>query len=149
MTWSIGAATPQQAEVLAAIHATAFPPREAWSSDAIALQLVMPGSFGLIEPEGGMLLARVAADEAEVLTLAVLPHRRGQGLGRALLNRAMAEAYQRGAASMMLEVAVDNAEARALYARAGFTQVGRRNGYYADGSDALVLRAELGASPSG
>lgn len=143
MTWAIAAATPAHAEALAAIHRTAFPPREAWSSDAIALQLVMPGTFGLVEQKGGMLLARVAADQAEVLTLAVLPEQRQQGLGRTLLHAAMGEARRRGAANMTLEVAVNNVAARGLYDSAGFAQIGRRNRYYADGADALILRATL------
>lgn len=143
MSRSLGPATPAQAEALAAIHRTAFPPREAWGSDAIALQLVMPGSFGVAEPRGGMLLARVAADEAEVLTLAVLPERRRQGLGRALLDAAMAEARRRGAVRLTLEVAVDNVAARRLYDSVGFVQVGRRSRYYADGGDALVLQVAL------
>lgn len=143
MSWSIAPALPAQAEALAAIHRAAFPPREAWGPDAIGLQLVMPGAFGLLEPQGGMLLARVAADEAEVLTLAVLPALRHQGLGRALLLGATAEARRRGALSMALEVAVDKVPARGLYASAGFTAVGRRRRYYADGADALVLRATL------
>ncbi len=143
MTWSVEAAHASQAEALSAIHRAAFPPREVWGGDAIALQLVMPGTFGLVEVRGGMLLARVAADEAEVLTLAVLPALRRQGLGRALLQAAMAEARRRGAAAMTLEVAVDNVPARDLYQRAGFTQVGRRRRYYASGADALVLRAAL------
>ncbi|HET8996100.1 MAG TPA: GNAT family N-acetyltransferase, partial [Acetobacteraceae bacterium] len=96
MSWSIGLAGPAQAEELAAIHCTAFPPREAWGSDAFALQLILPGTFGLFDPQGGLLLARIAADQAEVLTLAVLPGLRRQGLGRALLRAAMAEAHHRG-----------------------------------------------------
>ena len=65
-----------------------FPPREAWGEDAIALQLVLPGAFGLIDERGGMLMGRVAADEAEVLTLAVAPAVRRQGLATALLRAA-------------------------------------------------------------
>jgi len=143
MSWAIVPAGPAESELLAAIHHAVFPPREAWSVDAMALQLALPGSFGLLEPQGGLLLARVAADEAEVLTLAVLPGLRRQGLGRALLQASMAEAHRRGAAALLLEVAVDNAAARRLYDGAGFTPVGRRKRYYADGSDALVLRAAL------
>lgn len=143
MSWSIGPAGPAQAEELADIHRTAFPPREAWGSDAFALQLILPGTFGLFEPQGGLLLARVAADQAEVLTLAVLPALRRRGLGGALLQAAMEEARRRGAASLTLEVAVDNATARRLYESAGFSQVGHRKRYYADGSDALVLQQAL------
>ena len=143
MSWSIAPASRAQAEVLAAIHHAVFPPREAWGVDAIALQLAMPGAFGFIEAQGGMLVARVAADESEILTLAVLAGLRRLGLGRALLLAAMAEARRRGAAGMALEVAVDNTAAQGLYAGAGFAPVGRRRRYYADGSDALVLRAAL------
>ncbi len=73
--------------VLAAIHADAFPPREAWGEDAIALQLAMPGVFGLLCTRGGMILAAVAGDEAEVLTLAVVPERRRRGVGAACWPR--------------------------------------------------------------
>lgn len=130
--------------VLAAIHAAAFPRREAWGPDAISLQLAMPGVYGLLDPRGGMLLARVTADEAEILTIAVEPSQRRQGLGAALLAAALAEAHNRGARAMLLEVSVTNAAARALYFGAGFAEVGRRAKYYADGSDALILRRAVG-----
>jgi [ribosomal protein S18]-alanine N-acetyltransferase len=143
MSWSVLPAAPAQAEALAAVHRAVFPPREAWGPDAIALQLALPGVFGLAEEQGGMLLARTAADEAEILTLAVLPALRRRGLGRALLLLAMAEARRRGATTMALEVAADNVAGQALYKQAGFMPVGRRRRYYADGADALVLRASL------
>jgi ribosomal-protein-alanine N-acetyltransferase len=128
---------------LAAIHRAAFPAREAWGEDAIALQLAMPGVFGLLHPRGGMILARVTADEAEVLTLAVTPDMRRQGVAGALLAGAMAAARDQAAKTMVLEVAIGNAAARALYERAGFVEAGRRPRYYANGEDALILRAHL------
>ena len=100
--------------------------------------------FGLIDGRDGMLLARLAADEAEVLTVAVVPERRQQGLGAALLTRAAEEARLRGAVRMFLEVSTRNPAARGLYQRMGYQQVGRRAGYYADGSDALVMSKLLG-----
>jgi [ribosomal protein S18]-alanine N-acetyltransferase len=136
-------ATVAHAAILAAVHATAFPPRERWSLDAISLQLALPGVFGFLHPRGGMLLARVAGDEAEILTLAVEPRIRRRGVATALLTKVLAEARQRGARAVLLEVSVGNAAARALYGRAGFTEVGRRPRYYADGSDAIILRVEL------
>lgn len=136
-------ATIAHAAILAAVHATAFPPRERWGADAISLQLALPGVFGFLDPRGGMLLARVTADEAEILTLAVEPRARRQGVATALLQHALTEARTRGARCMLLEVSVENAAARALYDRTGFVEVGRRPRYYADGSDALVLRAGL------
>ena len=136
-------ATLVHAGVLAAVHATAFPPRERWGVDAIRLQLALPGVFGFLDPRGGMLIARAAADEAEILTLAVEPRARRQGVARALVNKALAEAHGRGARMVLLEVSVSNAAARALYRRAGFVEVGRRPRYYTDGSDALILRVDL------
>jgi ribosomal-protein-alanine N-acetyltransferase len=144
MTEPLVCATQAHVPPLAAIHAASFPLREAWGEDAISLQLALPGVFGLLHPRGGMLLARVTADEAEVLTLAVAPQARRQGVATALLTGAMAEAQVRTARSMVLEVAVGNAAARALYALAGFVESGRRPRYYVDGGDALILRAPLG-----
>jgi hypothetical protein len=60
-------------EVMAAIHAAAFAPADAWSAEVFDLQLAMPNIFGLLHQKGGLILARVAADEAEILTLAVVP----------------------------------------------------------------------------
>lgn len=134
------------AEALAALHALAFPPEERWGADALRLMLEMPGSFGLYAAEGGFILARVAADEAEVLTLAVAPAARRQGVGAALLETALTLVEEAGAGVMFLEVSTGNAAARALYAGAGFTEVGRRPRYYADGSDALVLSRRLSGS---
>jgi len=136
-------ATPAHAAALAVLHAQAFPPPERWGSDAMALQLGLPGAFGWLSPAGGMILARVAADEAEVLTLAVDPARRRRGLGRLLLCQAMRTATERGARTVFLEVADANLAARALYAAAEFSQAGRRPRYYPGGGDALVLRAPL------
>lgn len=140
-------ATSHHAHALAAIHAASFPPRERWGADAMALQLGLPGGFGIIDPRGAMLLARVAADEAEILTLAVMPAARRRGLARALLAAAAAEAAGRGAAALFLEVAAGNLPARALYGAAGFTQVGLRPRYYPGGADALVLRRALPPAP--
>jgi ribosomal-protein-alanine N-acetyltransferase len=145
----IVAATPAHAAVMAAIHAQSFPPGETWDAATVATQLSLPGSFGLVAGMGGMLLARVVAGEGEILTLAVAPRARRMGLAREMLRAAMAQAAGAGAITMFLEVARANQPARALYGESGFFEVGRRRGYYADGGDALVLRAELhcGAPP--
>lgn len=136
-------AGPDAAPALAALHATAFPPAERWGGDALRLLLEMPGGFAWHSPGLGFILARAAADEAEILTLAVRPEARRRGVARRLLQAALAEARARGAATMFLEVSVANAAARALYAAAGFAEVGRRRRYYEDGSDALVLSRPL------
>lgn len=137
-------ATKAHTEAMAAIHAAAFPPEERWNANVMGLQLGILGGFGFVDPDGGMVLARVAADEAEILTIAVLPELQGRGLGRWLLDAAMEEARRRGARVMFLEVATGNAPALALYTRAGFVRVGERKRYYPGGGDALVMRVGLG-----
>ncbi len=120
-----------------------FPPADAWDASAIAKLLRMPGAIGFLDPAGGMVMARVAADEAEILTLAVAAAARRHGIGGRLLARAGRAAGEAGATRLFLEVAEANAGARALYAGAGFSQCGRRPRYYSDGSDALVLHRRL------
>ncbi len=140
------------AACLARLHAACFaaatPPVGAcWDEAAMRALLAMPGCFGWVaslagEP-CGLALARVAADEAELLTIGVCPPLRGAGLGAAMLRAVGEEAARRGAARMFLEVAAHNQPAAALYRALGFATVGRRRRYYADGADALVLAAPL------
>ncbi len=140
---------PADAQGLALLHATAFPPAEAWSATVIGLQLAAPGGFGLLDPRGGMILSRVIDREAEVLTLAVNPATRRQGIARGLLRAALLAALDQGAEAMFLEVAVNNHAAIGLYRGLGFAEVGRRRRYYADGTDALVMRLNLDAAEDG
>jgi [ribosomal protein S18]-alanine N-acetyltransferase len=139
----IDRATAADCDVMAAIHAAAFAPPDAWSRDVFALQLALPNVFGLLHPGAGLILVRVAADEAEILTLAVAPHARRSGIGAALLHQATTRAAASGASTVFLEVSVNNIAAYQLYTRANFVQVGRRPHYYSDGADALVLRLDL------
>ena len=132
-------ATIAHVEVLAAIHASASPD-DHWGAAAFALQLGMPGAFGLLDPAGAFILARVVADEAEVLMLATAMSVRRQGRAAALLHAARTRAAAQGAATLVLEVAVGNGAARALYGAAGMAPVGRRVRYYNNGDDALILR---------
>ena len=95
----------------------------------------------------GFVLSRLAADEAEILTIAVDPAQRGAGLGRKLLSHHLARLAARGVKALFLEVEDSNTAAKALYARADFVEVGRRPAYYAkaDGSraEAVVLKRDL------
>lgn len=129
-------------ERLAALHATAFTtaPRP-WSAAEFAALLAEPSVFLVAEPEG-FAVGRIAGPEAELLTLAVAPAARRRGLATELLARLCAGAAGAGAEEILLEVAEPNAAARALYARAGFVEVGRRRRYYG-AADALVLRRAL------
>jgi ribosomal-protein-alanine N-acetyltransferase len=140
-------------DLLAALHAASFD--EAWSATDFATLLASPGVFARLAVEGeaplGFILARTAADEAEILTLAINPAHRRKGGGRALVEAAAEVASAAGAETMFLEVAEDNAPALSLYETCGFRTSGRRAGYYARGAtriDALALRRDLNR-PSG
>ena len=127
------------AEALASLHRSAFP--DAWTAQAISDLLAAPGTFAF-HLQDGFILARAAGGEAEILTLAVRPVARGQGLGRALLRAAAQHARSLGASNLFLEVGIDNPSALALYAGQGFVRVGQRKAYYSV-KDALVLKAQL------
>ena len=142
-------ATQNDCKAMEAIHATAFSPRDAWSRDVFSLQLTMPGIVALLYPLKGLLIARVVADEAEILTLCVTPPARRSGVATALLNAAAHQVAAMGARAFFLEVSVRNNAARALYARAGFLEKGKRAQYYSDRSDALILRLDLERPPDG
>ena len=134
-------AAAADAPALAALHALAFD--RPWSAPEIT-GLMATSAFALMA-DHGFILIREAAGEAEVLTLAVAPRARRQGLGRALLDAAI---VRLGTAELFLEVAADNSAAIALYRAAGFEQVGVRRGYYARSGgkvDALMLKRGAGA----
>jgi ribosomal-protein-alanine N-acetyltransferase len=137
-------ASAAHAEVMAAMHAAAFPPAERWGVEALGVLLGQPGTFGLIADTDGFVLVRAAADEAEILTLAVLPDRQRRGVASALLAAAHERAAAVGTKAMLLEVADGNLAALGLYAGFGYAQVGLRRRYYPGGGDALVLRADFG-----
>jgi [ribosomal protein S18]-alanine N-acetyltransferase len=138
-------------EALAAIHVRCFDatPRP-WAAEEFAALLALETTVLAAAP-GGFALGRVAGPEAELMTLAVLPEARRQGLGRALLAGMEARARKRGSVEIFLEVAETNLPARALYTAAGYASAGFRRDYYAPRGaskvGALVLRKELAAGP--
>ncbi|MCV9938092.1 GNAT family N-acetyltransferase [Boseaceae bacterium BT-24-1] len=96
----------------------------------------------------GFVMSRIAADEAEILSIVVAGSKRRSGLGQTLLAAHLALLGARGIGRLFLEVEEGNASAIGLYHRLGFETVGRREGYYPkpDGSRAaaLVMRRDLG-----
>jgi ribosomal-protein-alanine N-acetyltransferase len=78
----------------------------------------------------GFVLGRLAADEAEVLSLGVAQAWQRRGLGRRLIEALARAAREMGARQLHLEVGAGNSAARALYAGLGFEESGRRRGYY-------------------
>ncbi len=141
-----GIVAPEKSDAIARILAQAFDaPDLRWSAQAVAGTLSLPGTVAFLA--GGQAdaqacaILRIIADEAELLTLAVLPDARRQGLGTKLLAACLSEAAQADAVRLHLEVGASNAAARALYARAGFAETGRRAGYFraAGGREDAVL----------
>ena len=129
---------------LAALHARCFSTPRPWSASEFTS--LLSNAF-LLTSQQGFLLGRVVADEAELLTLAVDPVMRRQGIARGLVEDFKSQAINQGAHVAFLEVAADNSAAIALYLSSGFEQVGRRRSYYrqpdATAIDALVLRYSL------
>ena len=83
-------------------------------------------------------------DQGELANLAIVPRMRGRGLGTRLMARVIEIARERGVGAMYLEVRESNAHALELYHRFGFSQVGRRRGYYDHPTeDARILMAKL------
>ncbi len=136
--------------VLAALHAACFsaPWDQPWTERSFSDVLQMPGAGARIAAVGtepvGFAVARVAADEAELLLIGVHPEHRRAGHGRALLDHLVETLRAAGAARLFLEVAESNRAATAFYRGAGFEPVGRRAKYYA-GEDALVMMKALKA----
>jgi ribosomal-protein-alanine N-acetyltransferase len=138
-------------EELAAVHARAMDSGPAWSAADFTGLLASPGVFALGDGRG-IALGRVAADEAELLTLAVTPEHRRTGLGRAMLAAFEARAAAAGAKTAYLEVDASNGAAIALYRARGYGESGRRKGYYKgpDGRrcDAIMMARRLQSDPA-
>lgn len=137
----------------AALHAESFAPlgERVWTRQDLAELVALPGVAGLLLQvdgrDAGLAVCQVAADEAELLTLAVRPAYRRQGGARRLLAAVIDHVRKGGARALFLEVGVDNPGARSLYDSQGFRAVGERRAYYQRGqgppADGIVMRLTL------
>ena len=140
-----------RAEECARLHASGF--AYPWSVEEIVSLIAGPTAIGsaALDPASnkmrGFALSRRAADEAEILTIAVDPAWRKRGVGRDLLRAHLSSVALAGAKTIFLEVDASNAPALALYQRFQFVKVGERAGYYRrpDGqpATALIMRRDL------
>jgi tRNA threonylcarbamoyl adenosine modification protein YeaZ/ribosomal-protein-alanine acetyltransferase len=137
------------AALLADMHARCFD--HPWTEQSFAEMLATPGTLAFIarteiEP-AGFVIVRIAADEAEILSLCALPALRKRGVGISLLNEAVRALKMHGVSSLFLEVASDNEPALALYRSGGFVQSGLRRAYYQRSNgpamDAILMRREI------
>ena len=141
-----------------AVMQAAFDPAygEAWNRGQVGDALVMPNTHYLLagadgaqpadeEPAVGFALSRGAADEEELLLIAVAPSYRSRGIGAALMQRFIEQARERGVTRLFLEMR-DGNTAEALYRKFGFVSIGRRKNYYRRGSglplDAVTFALE-------
>lgn len=138
---------------LAELHEQDF--ARPWTDSEFESLLTQDAVFGFVAVEEGVagavpcgfVLARKAADEAEILTLTVARPFRRRGVGRMLMDAVLRLLHAERVEALFLEVDEKNAPAIALYRRLGFREVGRRPDYYRDTasrpSNALVMRRDL------
>jgi [ribosomal protein S18]-alanine N-acetyltransferase len=146
---TLGPASARDAATFAAIHAASF--NRGWSEQEFEQLLTDRSVIADRVTRGrkvlGFILSRRAADEAEILSVAIARAARGEGLARRLLDLHLRRLAGLRLRAVFLEVEEDNVPARKLYARAGFEEAGRRPDYYVQGrarpAAALVLRRDL------
>ena len=142
-------AQPRDAAAIAALHAGAF--SRGWSEHEVEALLLAHNVVAHRASAGralaGFIMSRIAADEAEILSVASSPAWRGRGVARSLLGLHLRRLAGLSVRAVFLEVAENNTPAQRLYARSGFRELSRRENYYRqDGgqaSAALILRRDL------
>lgn len=146
---AIEPATARDAAPLSALHRASF--HRGWSTGEFEQMLTERNTLAhrlrLGGQTVGFIISRIAADEAEILSVAVAAKYRGRGLSRDLLRTHLGYLAGYGLKTVFLEVEENNRPARALYERAGFQTVGRRERYYKDAGgehlNALVMKRDL------
>ncbi|SEC10002.1 ribosomal protein S18-alanine N-acetyltransferase [Microbacterium hydrocarbonoxydans] len=146
---TLRAATPADLDAIMAIERRSFP-TDAWSSEAMALELSSPHGRYLVDEHEGVIIgyggvrALQGSGDADIQTIAFDAEHRGAGRGRALLRALLDAAVERGAREVFLEVRADNPSAEGLYRSEGFEEIARRPRYYQpDDVDAIVMRLAL------
>ena len=146
---SIEPATMRDAAALSQLHRASF--HRGWGQGEFESMLAERNTFAQRLMHGrtpiGFIISRLAADEAEILSVAIAPAQRGRGYSRDLLANHLGYLAGRGIRRVFLEVEENNQPAVRLYQRSGFTAVGRREQYYRDTSgaklNALIMQRDL------
>jgi ribosomal-protein-alanine N-acetyltransferase len=152
--WGGGAVTIEPASLrdapkLAQLHGASF--HRGWGEGEFEQMLAERNTLVHRLRQGrkiiGFAVSRMAADEAEILSIAVDAKHRGRGLSRNLLLTHLGHLAGRGVRTVFLEVEENNQPARRLYDRAGFSVAGRRERYYKQASgeqlNAVLMRRDL------
>lgn len=118
----------KDASPMAQIHKESF--FQGWPASDMEAHIHKDLCFGRGRPLEGFIILRSSANQAEILTLAVAPQFRRQGLAREVLEIAETELIELGVETLFLEVAEDNEPAIAFYKNSQFSPIGRRPAYY-------------------
>ena len=148
-TAAIEPATLRDAPALAQLHGASF--HRGWGEGEFESMLsernTLVHRLRMGRKVIGFAVSRLAADEAEILSIAVAGSHRGRGLSRDLLLTHLGHLAGRGVRAVFLEVEENNQPARRLYQRAGFAIAGRRERYYRQASgeqlNAVLMRRDL------
>lgn len=160
MSWQLRRASVADLELIMPLERSIFL-GDAWSANAVRRELTNPQTYYLVaqrapSPEhphlpdeidgyAGLFAPRGAL-EGDIQTIAVAESARRGGLGRTLITTLIAEARNRGALQIFLEVRADNPGAQSLYESLGFVQIAVREKYYAaDGMAAHVMKLDIPA----
>ena len=142
---SLAEASERDAATIAAVQAASF--QRGWGEDEFRRLLLDRNVVCHRAMMGrtliGFILSRRAAGEAEILSVAIAPSWRGRKMARPLLDLHLRHLAGLGTRAVFLEVGAHNAPATRLYRRAGFREIGKRQGYYEGGATALVMRRDL------
>jgi ribosomal-protein-alanine N-acetyltransferase len=149
-TIDIVPADARDASSLAALHAAALPP--GWPAGTFETYCGASNCAVLKAVHGteicGLAVLQFAADEAELLGIAVREDKRGLGAGSSLLREALDMCREKNIRSVYLEVGEENASARRLYGKLGFRTFGRRVNYYRSSGPqpeaALIMKFDFG-----
>lgn len=154
MSWVLRTATLDDLDAIMAIEHATFP-HDAWSSASMRAELSDPHGHYLVaaaaddpaDPAGIVGYAGLRAprglEQGDIQTVAVAESARRHGLGRTLVRALLAEARERGAEEIFLEVRADNPAAQNLYLELGFEEIAVRPNYYPPGVDAIVMKLVL------
>jgi len=133
---------PEDADAVEVVEKACF--SIPWSRDSFWKEAANENTLYLLALDGERVIGYagcwISFEECQITNVAILPEYRGQGIGTKLFGAIIEAVRAKGVTAMTLEVRPSNAPARALYARYGFKDAGRRPHYYQDdGEDAIIM----------
>ncbi len=125
---------------VANLHALCFPHKPWGATDFADLK---KSGCEIVASENGFIVWRAIADEAELITIGVAPNARRGGIATAMITIMENSVKKNGVKKIFLEVSDKNTSAIKLYEQCGFTQIGTRQKYYSDGTNAILMQKNI------